>query len=86
MSAPALFPKPRRRRSAPGVLHIEVGKRTAWLYGNRVVELLNRAQIDQRQWDHRRRCWMVPAGRADDVATAAELFQRRTVTVKQVDR
>ncbi|MGR7023749.1 hypothetical protein [Geodermatophilus sp. URMC 62] len=88
MSTPALFPRPRRGRTRPRptLLHIEVGRRTAWLHGDRVVALLDAAQITQRPWDHRRRAWMVPASRADDVVTAAEHFQHCTVTVKAVDR
>lgn len=72
----------------PGLrtLHVEVGKHTAWLYGEKTVRLLERAGVVQRQWDWQRRVWMVPVQYADDVITYAEWRERRVVTVEAVDR
>ncbi len=87
MSTLALFPKPgRRRQRVPGtVLHIEVGRRTAWLYGAHVKALINAVDAPS-QWDPARRTWMVSITRADDVIAWAEHRERRVVTVKPVQR
>lgn len=86
------------RRRAPLVgrhLVVEVGKRTAWLLdedsngrgrGDRVFALLDSVQLEQRQWDSTRRCWMVPVDRADDVLAHAEYRERWTVETRAVDR
>jgi hypothetical protein len=79
-------PMSTRRRMPALTLHVEVGKRTAWLHGERIVELLDAAQVERRQWDWQRRLWMVPIDRADDVITYAEWRQRRVVTVEAIDR
>ncbi len=81
----------RRTRStaAPRTLRVEVGARTAWLYGRDgrdVFTLLDEVGVQQRQWDWQRRVWMVPISRADDVIAWAEYRQRRLVTVEAVDR
>jgi hypothetical protein len=75
-------PKP----TAAPTLRVEVGRRTAWLYGDDIVGLLERARVDRRQWDWQRRVWMIPIDRADDVISYAEWRQRRIVTVEDVDR
>ncbi len=80
-----------RRRPQQGKhLLAEVGKRTVWLRdgqrGDRVFALLDAAQIEARQWDPDRRCWMVSVNRADDVLAFAEFSERWTVTCTAVDR
>ncbi len=81
----------KRRKPEPGKhLLVEVGKRTAWLRdgqrGDRVFALLDAAQIEARQWDADRRCWMVSVARTDDVLAFAEFSERWTVAVEAVDR
>ncbi|TFV67722.1 hypothetical protein E4P40_24015 [Blastococcus sp. CT_GayMR20] len=77
----------RRRRTTVGLtLRVEVGRRTCWLHGDHVLALLDRAQVDARQYDHSRRCWTISVNRADDVITAAEHLERRIVTVEAVSR
>lgn len=70
-------------------LHVEVGRRTAWLYGRDgrdVFALLDEVGLERRQWDWERKAWMVPLASADDVMSYAEWRQRRTVTCEAVDR
>ncbi len=80
-----------RRKPEPGKhLLAEVGRRTVWLRdgdrGDRVFALLDAVQVDARQWDWHRRCWMVSVARADDVLAFAEYAERWTVTCTAVDR
>ena len=75
-----------RRRWSSRELHVELHKNTARLYGGRIVDLLDLAGVQQRQYDRPRRCWTVPLNRADDVITAAQFRQRRHVTVTEVTR
>ncbi|MDP9460820.1 MAG: hypothetical protein M3Q22_11430 [Actinomycetota bacterium] len=80
-----------RRRPQQGKhLLAEFGKRTVWLRdgqrGDRVFALLDAAQIEARQWDADRRCWMVSVNRADDVLAFAEFSERWTVAVEAVNR
>jgi hypothetical protein len=79
------------RKPQPGRhLLVEVGKRTVWLRdgdrGDRVFALLDAAQVERRQWDSERRCWMVSVNRADDVLAYAEYAERWTVTCEAVQR
>ncbi len=80
----------KRRRDLGKHLVAEVGKRTVWLRdgdrGDRVFALLDAAQVEARQWDPNRRCWMVSVERADDVLAFAEFSERWTVTCAAVDR
>ncbi len=80
----------KRRRSVGKHLVAEVGKRTVWLRdgdrGDRVFALLDAVQLEARQWDSTRRCWMVSVARADDVLAFAEYSERWTVTVQAVQR
>ena len=87
MSTLALFLKPgHRHQSVRGtVLHIKVGRRTAWLYGAHVKALINAVHAPS-QWEPVWRTWMVPVNRADDVLAWAEYKQHRVVTVKAVQR
>jgi hypothetical protein len=74
---------------SPRTLHVEVGARTAWIYGRDgqdVFALLDAVGIDRRQWDAERKVWMVPVAYADDIMAWAEWRQRRIVTVEAVDR
>jgi hypothetical protein len=62
----------RDRRSSARTLHLEVGRRTVWLYGGQVRQLIDRAcrragTEPRTQWDHRRRVWRIPVDRADDL-------------------
>lgn len=84
----ALFaPKRKSRTARAGHLTVEVGRRTAWLSmdGMGLVDVLDYIGTP-RQWDHRRRQWMVPVDRADDVLARCEHQLRMTVTVTAVDR
>lgn len=70
-------------------LHVEVGARTAWIYGRDgqdVFALLDEVGIERRQWSTAERVWMIPVQYADDVMAWAEWKQRRTVTCEAVDR
>ncbi len=77
--------KPRTRRARH--LLVEVGRRTAWLSmdGTGLVAVLDFVQTP-RQWDHRRRQWMVPVDRVDDVLARCEHQLGMAVTVTAVDR
>ncbi len=83
-------PLVKRRPQVGKHLVAEVGKRTVWLRdgdrGDRVFALLDAAQVEARQWDSTRRCWMVSVTRADDVLAFAEYAERWTVTCTAVDR
>lgn len=79
---PLSLPKGARLRS----LHVEVGRRSAWIHGDKVFELLDAVGIERRQWDHLRRVWCVPVQFADDVISWAEWRQRRVVTCEAVER
>ncbi len=62
----------RDRWSSARILHLEVGRRTAWLYGGQVRQLIDRACRRAgtelpTQWNHRRRVWKIPVDRADDL-------------------
>ena len=83
---PSLFTRPRKRRG-PRHLTVEVGRRTAWLSmdGTGLVAVLDFVQTP-RQWDHRRRQWMVPVDRVDDVLARCEHQLGMAVTVTAVDR
>ncbi len=81
----------RDRWTSARTLHLEVGRRTAWLYGGRTKQLIEHAA--QRSgtpcpsmWDHRRRVWMIPINRADDILVFAEHVEGRFTTVEVVDR
>jgi len=80
----------RDRWTSTRTLHVEVGRRTAWLYGGRAKHLIESAS--QRSgapipsmWDHLRRIWMIPIDRADDVLVY-EHVEGRFTTVEAVDR
>jgi hypothetical protein len=79
-----------RKSSADSrTLRVEVGRRTAWLYGRDgrdVFTLLDEIGLERRQWDWERRVWMIPIQYADDVMAFAEWKQRRVVTCEAVDR
>jgi hypothetical protein len=81
----------RDRWTSIRTLHVECGRRTAWLYGGRAKHLIEHAA--QRagtpcpsMWDHRRRVWMIPIDRADDILVFAEHVEGRFTTVEAVDR
>lgn len=81
----------RDRWTSTRTLHVEVGRRTAWLFGGRAKHLIEAAS--QRagapipsQWDHLRRIWMIPITHADDVLVYAEHVEGRFTTVEAVDR
>lgn len=65
-------------------LHVQLHRNTARLYGTRVPQLLDMANVQARQYDRQRGCWTVPITRADDVICIAEYRQRRFVTVEEV--
>jgi hypothetical protein len=65
-------------------LHVELYRNTARLYGTRVLQLLDMADVRARQYDRARHCWTIPANRADDVICLAEYRFRRFVTVEEV--
>ncbi len=67
-------------------LHVEAGRRTAWIYGAKTFELLDAVGIERRQWDHQRRVWMIPIQFTDDLMAYAEWKQRRVVTCEAVER
>jgi len=67
-------------------LTVEIGRRTGWLTGWGVVDLLNRTGCDRRQWDHIRRMWMIPVDRVSDVLALAEHADSRPTIVVSVDR
>ncbi|MCU1669507.1 MAG: hypothetical protein JWP40_2434 [Blastococcus sp.] len=74
---------------SPRTLHVEVGARTAWIYGRdgqEVFALLDAVGIQRRQWDAERKVWMIRVQDADDVMAFAEWRQRRIVTCEAVDR
>ncbi len=76
-----------RPRATPArTLHVEVGRRTAWLFGDKTFALLDAVGLERRQWDASRRVWMIPMQYADDVMAYAEWKQRRVVTCTAVDR
>ncbi len=77
----------KRRETRARHLTVEVGRRTAWLAvaGVGLVDVLDYVQTP-RQWDHRRRQWMVPVDRVDDVLARCEHQLHMTVTVTAVDR
>ncbi len=64
---------------------VEVGRRTAWLLGTGVVDLLDRIG-SPRQWDHLLRRWMCPIDRAGDLIALAEHADKRPTIVIEVDR
>jgi len=53
--------------------------------GAGLVDVLDYVQTP-RQWDHRRRQWMVPVDRVDDVLARCEHQLGMAVTVTAVDR
>lgn len=66
----------------------EQGRRTVWLYGPAavIVPALKLAR-SPRQFDDRRRAWMVPrGGHSSDVLAAIEHRGGGDVTVVEVDR
>lgn len=67
-------------------LTIEVGRRTAWLHGERVPALLRRARVTRKSWDAAHRCWTIPVDRIWDVLPIAEKVQRREVIFTEVTR
>ena len=68
------------------ILTIEVGRRTAWLHGERVPALLRRAGVTRKSWDAIHRCWAIPVNRVWDVLPVAEKVQRREVNLVEVNR
>jgi len=87
-AAPALFGRPKRRRTLRGrALTVETGRRTAWLGidGAGLVDVMDFVGTP-RQWDTQRRQWMVPVDRAADVIAACEHRHGMAVTVTAVDR
>lgn len=76
----------RDRWTSTRTLHVECGRRTAWLYGGRVKQLIERAGLERSMFDHSRKVWMIPIDRADDVMVYAEHFEGRFTTVEAVDR
>jgi hypothetical protein len=65
----------------------EVGRRTVWIYGRPeiVVPAIKLARAP-RQFDDRRRAWMVPLAHSSDVLAAIEHRGGGDVTVTEVDR
>lgn len=65
----------------------EIGRRSAWFSGppEVVVPACKLAQV-HRQFDARRRAWMVPVAHASDVIAAIEYRLGGDVTVVEVDR
>ncbi len=87
-AAPALFGRPKRRRTLRGrALTVETGKHTAWLRsdGAGLVDVMDFVGTS-RQWDTQRRHWMVPINRASDVIAACEHRHGMAVTVTAVNR
>lgn len=76
----------KRPANVARTLHIAVGRRTAWLFGDRTFDLLEQVGVDRRQWDYEKRVWMIPSQFADDVMAFAEWRQRRVVTCEAIDR
>jgi hypothetical protein len=86
LTVPAV-PPDSGRASAKGSarrLHVELYRNTARLYGGRVPQLLDLAEISARMYDRSRKCWTVSADRVDDVLVIAEYRERRFVTVEEV--
>lgn len=77
---------PKRSQSGARTLHVVIGRHTAYLHGEKVFDLLDKAGIERRQWDHRRRVWMIPIQFAGDVMAYAEWKQRRVVTCEAAER
>lgn len=86
--SPDRAPRQRRKSTAPKgdrTVTAYIGRRTCWLTGAGVVELLDRVG-SPRQWDHLRRQWMCPVDRASDVLALAEHGNRQPTVVEAVDR
>ena len=77
--------KSRARRARH--LHVEVGRRSAWLQvdGAGLLAVLDDVATP-RQWDYRRRVWSVPIARVDDVLARAEHGLGWNITLEAVDR
>lgn len=85
-----LEPDRRDRWTSARTLHVECGKHTAWLYGGRAKQLINRSARTgtpiPSMWDHLRRVWCIPIAYSDDVLVYAEHVEGRFTTVEAVDR
>jgi hypothetical protein len=67
-------------------LHVEKGPRhTAWLYGGRLKQLCEHANVPHL-YDHSLKTWRISARRVDDLIVYAEHIEGRFVTVETVDR
>src|SRR4051794_39470339 len=73
-----------RPSSSCKVLHVELYRNTARLFGGQVRPLLDLAGVDARMYDRALGCRTVPVNRVDDVICAAEYRQSRFVTVEEV--
>lgn len=84
-----LFPRPVRRRSRlSGPVRIEVGRRSACLYGTGLAGTCDEVGIPRmRDWHpDRKGVLMIPADRVDDLLAVIEHREHRTVELVAVDR
>ena len=72
-------------RAAGRHVHIEVGRRSAWLHGRGLHAAVNKLHIPS-MWCPYYRCLSIPAAHVDDLLAYLESGRRRYVTVEAVDR
>lgn len=83
------FPRPVRRRGRrSGPVRIEVGARSAWLYGAGLAAVLDELKVPRmRDWrPDRKGTLQCPVDRVDDVLAIIEHREGRIVDVAAVDR
>lgn len=83
------FPHPVRRRGRrSGAVRIEVGARSAWLYGAGLAAVLDEIAVPRmRDWrPGHKGTLMCPVDRVDDVLAIIEHREGRTADVTAVDR
>jgi hypothetical protein len=78
----------RRRGRRSGAVRIEVGARSAWLYGVGMAGVCDELGIPRmRDWHPGRKgTLMCPVNRVDDVLAVLEHREGRTVDLSAVDR
>lgn len=79
-----LFEEPYQRAT----VRVEVGRRSAWLYGAGLVRYLDELEVP-RQWDwhpDRKRALMCPTDKVGDLLALLEHRDRRVVELTTVDR
>jgi hypothetical protein len=81
------FPDGRRKRRSSGsrTVTVEVGRRSAWVRGHGMAQVLDQIECP-RMWCPFQKALTMPVDRVDDLLAVVEFRDRRVVELTAVDR